>query len=109
MQGDLTLTVQKALLTHDTDFSSPDPYVKVLVGANVQCTQPSSGKTPVWTNKNVFQFRLQGENLIQVLVYDKDTFSSDDPMGDGAISVSQFTVYTFTLLIPYSISYKICH
>jgi hypothetical protein len=29
-----------------------------------------------------------GENIIQVQVFDKDMMSSDDPMGDGAISVA---------------------
>jgi hypothetical protein len=30
-----------------------------------------------------------------VQVFDRDTLSSDDPMGDGAISVSQFNVPSY--------------
>ncbi len=88
MQGELTLTVQKAILTHDSDFSSPDPFVKILVGNNGQCTQPASGKNPVWKEKNSFHYKLLAENIIQVQVIDKDTMSSNDPMGDGAFAVS---------------------
>ena len=47
-----------------------------------------SGKNPVWNTKNEFALKLNGEPLIKFGVFDKDTFSSDDPIGDGAIAVS---------------------
>ena len=39
MQGEFTLTIQKALLTHDTDtLASMDPYVKIIYNNKAFCT-----------------------------------------------------------------------
>jgi len=35
---------------------------------------------------------MSGEHLVRIEVWDHDTFSKDDLIGDGAIAIDQFTV-----------------
>lgn len=60
-----------------------NPYVKIFLGNAAYCTQPGSGKNPVWTSKNEFRFKAAGEPIIRFAVFDRDTFSSDDCIAEG--------------------------
>ena len=77
------------MLNRDTEtFGSMDPYVKVFYNNQAFATKKSSGKNPVWTSSNVFNFKLTGEPMIRFAVYDHDTFSNDDIIGEGQAAIS---------------------
>ncbi len=84
-----TLTILNGIFTHDTDtFGSMDPYVKITYSNKAMCTQPSTGKNPVWTTKNEFTYDVTGDEQIHIAVYDKDTLTSDEAIADGYIAVA---------------------
>ena len=90
MIGIVRLNPIEGSLTHNTGgmFASMKPYVKLNLDNFTLCNQPSLGDNPKWQSEPmVFQFT--GQHGIQVQVWDRDTFSSDDCIGEGHIAVSE--------------------
>jgi phosphatidylserine decarboxylase len=68
-----------------------DPYVKVTVGDEVQCTQViRHERNPIWDKQLVFHVR-ESELSFPILlsVFDWDRVSFDDHVGDVQINISQ--------------------
>jgi hypothetical protein len=81
-----------ARLTRDTDFfTKMDPYCVVTFGTQRQKTRVASGagKNPSWSEQ--FVFKRTFEDTLQISVYDYDSTSKDDIVGEGAVSVQKVT------------------
>lgn len=65
-----------------------DPYVVLMVGNEKQRTRTcqGGGKRPVWTDTLSFN---STDNMLRIQVYDEDTFSRDDVIGDGTVNLIQ--------------------
>ena len=87
--GNLTLKPISAKLTHDTSsFGTMDPYVIVKYEnqEHTSTVAKKAGKFPSWEDS--FCFRMApNNNIITVVVMDKDTMSSDDFVGEGNLVV----------------------
>ena len=89
MNGNLVIKPISAKLTHNTEsVGSMDPYV--IVEYNDQkcksSVAKSAGKYPNWSD--TFTFRVSGNNnLIKVVVWDKDSMSADDMVGEGHLII----------------------
>ena len=68
-----------------------DPYVKVRIGDEVQSTQVvKHDRNPVWNKQLVFHVRERDLSLPIVLsVFDHDTVSGNDHVGDVEIHISE--------------------
>ena len=68
-----------------------DPYCVVTCGTqkNKTRTANNADKSPTWTDTLTFQ--ICGEQMIHVALYDKDTFSKDDYICEGNISLMDVT------------------
>ena len=86
-----------AQLVKDKDFFGKsvsfiliqDPYCIIMVGNEKQTSRTCNGggKQPSWTD--TLQFNST-DQLLRVQVYDHDTFSRDDLIGDGTVNLAQF-------------------
>lgn len=67
-------------------FFKIDPYVICQVGTQKRQSQPhkSGGKEPQWTDNFTFDPSSQS---MRVVLMDKDTFSRDDIIGEGEVSL----------------------
>lgn len=77
-----------AQLTHDTDFlSRMDPYLVLHYGGQrKQSTmREEAGRNPRWGDS--FVFSRNNDSIIRVQVWDKDTFSPDDLVGEGQVNI----------------------
>ena len=86
----IVLKPSKAELTHDTDAGDKmDPYVKIFVNGNTYQTDVShkGGKAPHWNDS--FDFSVTGDGNVQLSIWDKDTFSADDLIGDAVLNLFQ--------------------
>lgn len=86
--GNVVIKPLSGQLTHDTDsWSKMDPYVKIMIGTQTEKSKTCSGggKFPSWTDS--MSFRRSAEDIINVEVWDKDTFK-DDLVGQGALAFS---------------------
>ncbi|CAI2375897.1 unnamed protein product [Moneuplotes crassus] len=74
----LIITVKTARLTRDTDaFGSMEPYCKIKYDGIKQKTKVSQGgKAPSWDE--TFSFNLSTSTVLNIAVWDKDTFSNDE-------------------------------
>ena len=84
--GTLIVRPLCAKLTYDTEwFARMDPYMKCTIGGTIQKTQTAwnQGKTPNWTD--TLTFRVNGETTMQISLYDEDTVTKDDYIGEGNI------------------------
>lgn len=90
MSGNLIVKPLSARLTRDTDFfTKMDPYVVLKLGDQTMKTQTAhgAGKTPSW--KDNFTLRKLGnDDILHVEVWDKDTFTADDIVGKGYLSLA---------------------
>lgn len=66
-----------------------DPYCKISLGAELKKskTHQEAGKYPTWND--VFTFQRNMENCLNIEVWDEDTISSDDLVGETSISLSE--------------------
>lgn len=92
MSGNVTVKPVSAKLTRDTDFfSKMDPYVKLKFNGQEFKSKVVSGggKNPNWTD--VFNFRKGGSDsdLLKIEVWDSDSVSADDLIGEGAFTLSK--------------------
>jgi len=92
MLQQFTLTIQcsKGELYHDYDtFAKMDPYCIIHCGAKQHKTATCSGggKHPKWVD--FFTTAITTEDSLQVHCYDAESFSKDEDMGAGQVSLSQ--------------------
>ena len=88
--GNIILKPLSARLTHDTEtFGKMDPYCQIKIGGQVYKTRQAkdAGKYPSWTE--TFSFRKnESDDLGEIEVWDYDTFSKNDQIGQGAFSLN---------------------
>lgn len=104
--GKLLVKPLTAKLTHDTEtFGKMDPYCKVWLEKEIKQTKThkEGGKYPSWNDTFTFQRNL--ECLLYIEVWDEDTLSADDLIGETTISLSE-TFEKKKTQIWYTISYK---
>ena len=80
-----------AQLVKDADFfGKADPYCVIYIGNHKQKSSVSkdSGKCPAWMD--TLAFNTNGEPTLRVQVWDHDTFSRDDLIGEGSVNLNQF-------------------
>ena len=65
-----------------------DPYVVCIIGNEKKrgAAHNGGGKKPQW--QDTFVFQAAGASLMNVQVWDKDTFS-DDMVGEGTVNLNQ--------------------
>jgi len=65
-----------------------DPYVKMQISSKVfrTKTHTNGGKCPSWNE--AFEFKRATEDIIYVYVYDEDSATSDDLIGEGRFNLS---------------------
>uniref|UniRef100_A0A6N2LG59 C2 domain-containing protein n=1 Tax=Salix viminalis TaxID=40686 RepID=A0A6N2LG59_SALVM len=72
------------------DVSSSDPYVVVKMGKQKLKTRViKQNINPEW-NDDLTLSVVDPKQTVLIRVYDKDTFSLDDKMGDAEFDISQF-------------------
>lgn len=79
-----------AKLTHDTEtFGKMDPYCKISLGGELKKTRvhQEAGKYPTWNDSFTFQRNM--ENFLNIEVWDEDTFSKDDLVGETSIALNE--------------------
>ena len=86
--GTLIVKPQSADLLEDLDtFGKMDPFVKVTIGSNSQQTPPANGmgKKPSWNS--VLTFKIAGEKAIEVSLWDYDSLTSNDYIGECTVQL----------------------
>lgn len=74
----------------DYYIGTSDPYVKLQHGKyKARSSVVNRNLNPVWNEKFVFQVKDLSLPLV-IRVYDHDTFSSDDFMGQGLIDLRKY-------------------
>lgn len=69
------------------DVRTSDPYVILTLGKQTVKTRViSSNLNPVWNEELMLSVPLSSSSL-KVQVFDKDTFSADDSMGDAEVAI----------------------
>lgn len=89
MKGKLIIKPMSAKLTYDTEvFGKMDPFAVIKCGTQTFKTKTANdmGKTPVW--HDVFEVQIQGQDSLQVTLFDKDIGSQDDFICDGTITLT---------------------
>jgi Ca2+-dependent lipid-binding protein len=74
----------QADLLHDTDLlTKMDPYLVLMNSSQRRqsAVKGSAGKHPQW--QDTFDFPITGDHILRVQVWDKDTFTPDDLIGEG--------------------------
>ena len=87
MLGTLVIRPKRATIIHSTSFlSEMSPYLRIKYNGKQVRTHVanSQGKIPVWGD--VFEFQQIGETSIQVEVWDKNSFTADQYIGETVIS-----------------------
>lgn len=90
MSGNLIIKPLSGKLTRDTEtFGKMDPYVKVIMGSQKEKgpVAKDAGKFPGWNC--VMNMRRSAEEIISFEVWDKDSASSDDLVGNGILAFSK--------------------
>ena len=83
----------QANLTHDTDLypiNRMDPYCYISIGGERKKTTTchSGGRNPAWGDTFSFM-NMSGDTTIRIEVWDKDTFTPDDLIGEGSFNIMQ--------------------
>ena len=89
-RGTLIVRPLSAKLTYNTEwFARMDPYAVCTIGGTINKTATSwnTGKNPSW--QDTLNFRVNGDPLMHVAVYDKDNVTRDDYIGEGVVSLLQ--------------------
>ena len=87
--GNLTLRPISGQLTRDTEiFGKMDPFCVVKIGMQEQRTRVhhDAGKFPQWQES--FSFRIGSEDMVNFIVWEHDSASSNDLIGEGSISLA---------------------
>ena len=88
MYGQVIFRPIRAELLKDKElFGKQDPYVKIKTNSGEFKTHTcnNGGKRPYWNDS--FNFNLTGDTNIHLSVWDKDTFSKDDFLGETNINL----------------------
>ena len=88
--GTLIVRPLSAKLTYNTEwFARMDPYAVCTIGGTINKTATSwnTGKNPSW--QDTLNFRVNGDPLMHVALYDKDNVTRDDYIGEGVVSLLQ--------------------
>ncbi|OMJ87105.1 hypothetical protein SteCoe_11255 [Stentor coeruleus] len=88
--GTLIIRPICARMTRDTDFlSKMDPYCIITLGSQKQKTRIASGagKMPSWQDQ--FVFKKTYEDTISVAVWDYDSNSRDDLVGEAVVPIGR--------------------
>ncbi|XP_022862629.1 protein C2-DOMAIN ABA-RELATED 5-like [Olea europaea var. sylvestris] len=88
--GLLRITIQRGINLAKRDVRSSDPYVIVRLGKQKLKTRVvRKNLNPEWNEE--LTLTIADPNLpIKLEVYDRDTFSRDDKMGDAEIDIKTF-------------------
>ncbi|CAG9333549.1 unnamed protein product [Blepharisma stoltei] len=87
--GTLIIRPICAKLTHDTEtFGRMDPYCVITVGRQKHRTvvAKSAGKFPNWEDQ--LSYMKTNEDTMKIEVWDKDTASSDDLIGETTLALN---------------------
>ena len=87
-KGNLIIRPICAKLTYSTEtFGRMDPYCIFTLGQQKQKTRTANDadKNPNWNDTLTFQ--IMGDQMIHVSLFDKDTFSKDDYICEGNVSL----------------------
>jgi hypothetical protein len=107
--GRLLITIHDAQLRRDTaEFNSMDPYVKLIIGNQIQrtSTAQSAGKCPVWHQN--FDFLITTEDILKLEVWDRDSLSKDDKIGDGIVTLNNLQLGASNFSVPLVFDGKQC-
>ncbi|KAJ6402448.1 PROTEIN C2-DOMAIN ABA-RELATED 1-LIKE [Salix viminalis] len=90
LMGLLRIHVLRGVDLAVRDVSSSDPYVVVKMGKQKLKTRViKQNINPEW-NDDLTLSVVDPKQTVLIRVYDKDTFSLDDKMGDAEFDISQF-------------------
>lgn len=88
-KGRLLIKPITAKLTYDTEtFGKMDPYCKINLGGQQRqsTVAQDQGKNPNW--QDTLDFTLNGESSFTIQVWDKDTTSKDDLIGEASVPIN---------------------
>jgi len=94
--GHLVIKPLTAQLLRDTEtFSTMSPYVRVICGNSIAMSPPNKkgGKNPGW--KEELALRYNGEELLYIELWNKETFGKDDFIGSGEFPFSSLLASNF--------------
>ncbi|KAI7744882.1 hypothetical protein M8C21_022605 [Ambrosia artemisiifolia] len=84
------LRVKRGINLVARDTKSSDPYIVATLDDQKTKTKVSKGNcNPVWNDELTLAMR-DPEAPIHIAVYDKDTFSNDDSMGEAEIDIKPY-------------------
>ncbi|XP_074277948.1 protein C2-DOMAIN ABA-RELATED 7-like [Silene latifolia] len=89
--GAIKITVKKGVDLKVCDSLSSDPYVVITSGSQKQKTRviKNNADDPVWND--VLTLSVTDPNQpINLAIFDKDTFTEDDKMGDATIDIKPY-------------------
>ncbi|KAK9750291.1 hypothetical protein RND81_02G185000 [Saponaria officinalis] len=88
--GAIKITVKRGIDLKVCDAFSSDPYVVITSGSQKLKTRVMKKNcNPVWND--VLTLSMTDPNMpINLTVFDKDTFSKDDKMGDATIQIKPY-------------------
>ena len=84
--GLLKVTIKKGTNMAIRDMMSSDPYVVLTLGQQAQSTVVKSNLNPVW-NEELMLSVPHNYGSVKLQVFDYDTFSADDIMGEAEIDI----------------------
>ncbi|XP_019089583.1 PREDICTED: ADP-ribosylation factor GTPase-activating protein AGD12 isoform X2 [Camelina sativa] len=84
--GLLKVTIKKGTNLAIRDMMSSDPYVVLTLGQQAQSTVVKSNLNPVW-NEELMLSVPHNYGSVKLQVFDYDTFSADDIMGEAEIDI----------------------
>ncbi|KAJ7960101.1 C2 domain containing protein [Quillaja saponaria] len=88
--GLLRIHVHRGVDLAVRDVRSSDPYVVFKTGKQVKTRVVKKNTNPEWNED--LTLSIADPNLpIKLYVYDKDTFSLDDKMGDAEFEIGPFS------------------
>ncbi|KVH89320.1 Arf GTPase activating protein, partial [Cynara cardunculus var. scolymus] len=84
--GMLKITILQGANLAVRDMLSSDPYVVLTLGEQAQTTVQKSNLNPIWNEELILSVR-QDCGPVKLQVFDYDTFSADDIMGEAEIDI----------------------
>ncbi|GKC02744.1 ADP-ribosylation factor GTPase-activating protein AGD12-like protein [Tanacetum coccineum] len=84
--GNLKITILQGANLAVRDMLSSDPYVVVSLGEQAQTTIQKSNLNPIW-NEDLMLSVPEDYGPVKLQVFDYDTFSADDIMGEAEIDI----------------------